>query len=212
MKRILVLAAILAAIWAISAHAAQNFRNWSLPWVQIGLQTNVAIPKFTTALGTLTNVSITVNATNWYGLGIENLAPSALDASITLNNTLSLAGAISQELPTGDTFDFSTENPFDGVLDYAGASGAMVTNIEGQTLVLDMPEIAWTGPGTNYVLISTGTSGFGRGSGNYTSGFFSFVAVNISVEYDYIPTYDRWRVPCPPPRRSCTIRLHRRCY
>ena len=166
-----------------------------------GLQTtnftsSLMLPKFDTTLGTLTSVAIdfagSVNST----IKFESLDASAATVTGTAAATVTLTrpnnSLIASAVPTNTRS--ATEAAFDGAIDFAGASGAVFSNVSGTLTVptvtlSSVSDLAlFSGAGSIILpVIGTGSSTV-SGPGNVVSQINTQASGSAFVVYTYSAT------------------------
>ena len=198
MKYILLILALAVRVAAASiTHTATIFptlTDWSL--------TN-SVPQFDPAIGTLTNVTVTVSANVQSTFFTENRDRRAWDTTTTAHATVS---AFVDTLSASTLIEPShTQNltAFDGVIDYDGTSGFTASDSGTGTASNSTSVVApFIGVGTVPLTASS------VATASYTgSGFYRFI-VNTSASAIVTVTYDFSLPACPPapvcdPNPSC---------
>jgi hypothetical protein len=155
----------------------------------------MTVPKFNVSGATLTAVTVEVQGYLTNRLSAESR--SALTRTVTVTNTTDLV-VTAPNLPTIQTTltngDKVALSPYDGVDDYAGASGFSVgadAEVDDEDNVTNLTP--WVGGGTvNVVATAKATSGY-SGPADYSFLTETFASACITVTY----TYDE---PCRPLR------------
>jgi len=163
-----------------------------------GLQTtnftsSITLPKFNTALGTLTSVAIDFAGSVTSTIRFESLDASASTVTGTAAATVTLtrpnASQLAVILPTNTRS--ATEAAFDGVIDFGGASGDIFSNVSGTvtaptaTLTSASDLALFSGAGS-IVLPVTGTgSSTITGPGNVVSQINTQASGSAFVVYTY---------------------------
>ena len=191
-------AIFVASTAAEAATVAYGTTPASTSTLTTGLQTtnftsSITLPKFDITLGTLTSVAIdfagSVNST----FKFESLDGSASTVTATAAATVTLARPDSSQLaivlPTNTRS--ATEAAFDGTVDFAGASGAVFSNVSGTvtaptvTLTSASDLALFAGAGS-IVLPVTGTgSSTVTGPGNVVSQINTQASGSAFVVYTY---------------------------
>ncbi len=183
--------------------------------------TNLTVFKFNPALGTLTDVYLTLNGTVVADLSAESkdAAPATITLLSKATETLKTGGGLSlaQALPANSVIFNAAA--YDHVLDFGGTSGTTVTgltgtaatgqlDITGATTSVAVPGgsplsvsgsailSAFTGVGAADIMTLTlGAAGnsSATGAGNLVSSISTNAAGNITVQYGYTPA------PVPEP-------------
>lgn len=201
----IILAALLwftTAFAATITHTSTVFpspTNWSL--------TN-SVPQFDPSLGTLTNVSVSVGANMRNRVRVEsrsNLPRSATAGGVGAV-TASVGGLITQAGITNS--HTQALGAFDGVIDYAGASGFDVT-VDGAGYAAEIATdlVPFIGVG-NIPLISSATArGFYRGPADYEFEVSTSASAIVTVTYEFSPPVCP---SCDPEPEECDDRSDRR--
>lgn len=199
-----ILFAIMAAVLRVSA--ATLTYSGVIPLTSTDWTNTVTVPKFNIPGATLTAVTVEVQGYITNRLSAES--KSNLARTITVTNTTDLVvtapnlPAIQTTLTNGDTVPLAR---FDGVDDFAGASGFSIgadAEVEDEENVTNLTP--WVGSGTvGVVARATAASGY-SGPADYS--FLTQTSASACVTVTY--TYDE---PCRPlkPRRKHHWR-HRR--
>ena len=197
MKHILLILALAVRVAAASiTHTATIFptlTDWSA--------TN-AVPQFDPALGTLTNVTVSVAINGTTGIRFESL-DEFYDGDMTGGSAVTGTATVSGFTVVTTLTNSHTQSitgVYDGVLDYAGTGGFRVSvfgsNANSATPANFTP---FVGVG-NIPLVTSATGvGFYEGPGDYAFGVTTRASALITVTYEFsLP-------PCPecPPAPVC---------
>ena len=155
--------------------------------------TNLTVPKFDTSLGTLTSVAIDFAGAVTSTIKFESLdaAPSTITgtASATVTLTRPDNSQLAVVLPSNTRS--AQETAYDGVLDFAGTSGDVFSNISGSltapTVTLtSLSDLALFSGAGNILLpvIGTGASSV-SGAGNVVSQITTQASGSAYVVYTY---------------------------
>jgi hypothetical protein len=192
-------AAVLVASTAAQA-ASVSFGTTpaSTSTLTTGLQTtnftaSITLPKFNTALGTLTSVAIDFAGSVTSTIRFESLDASASTVTGTAAATVTLTrpntSQLAVVLPTN--VRSATEAAFDGIIDFSGASGAIFSNVSGTvtaptvTLTSASDLALFSGAGS-IVLPVTGTgSSTITGPGNVIAQISTQASGSAYVVYTY---------------------------
>lgn len=193
MKYILLILALAVRVAAASiTHTAATFpqiTNWSL--------TN-SVPQFDPALGTLTNVTITVAVNASTQLRVENrdTTPWLTYAASEVTATGTVAGySASTTLTNSHT---ATLSEYDGVLDYSGTSGFNVAVVGADSgFAVPSDFTPFIGTGTVPLIAAATAVGVYEGSGNYRFIVTTRASTIVTVTYEFsLP-------PCPECPPAC---------
>lgn len=177
------------------AQAAQKVVTSTLGPKATNWQDSLVVDKFDPTLGTLTAVDITldgsVNGTAKY----ESTDPKPTPVVLKLSADIELQRPNNAGLLLASPTILKSENAdkFDGVIDYAGASGStfpdLAASATGNTILTAAADLAlFTGPGQIVLPVkATGTSK-GTGSGNLIAEFQVNGVANVKLVYTYTPT------------------------
>lgn len=179
---LLILALAVRAAAASITHSAATFpalTNWSL--------TN-SVPQFDPALGTLTNVVITVAVNASTQLRVENRDsiawPTYAASEVTATGTVAGHSATTT-LTNSHT---ATLSAYDGVLDYGGTSGFNVTVVgtdSGSAVPSDFTP--FIGTGTVPLIAAATAVGVYEGSGDYRFIVNTRASALVTVTYEFAP-------------------------
>lgn len=193
MKYILLILTLVVRVAAASiTHTASTFpqlTNWSL--------TN-SVPQFDPAIGTLTNVTISVAVNASTQLRVENRDttawPTYAAAEVTATGTVAGYSA-STTLTNSHT---TTLSAYDGVLDYGGTSGFNVTVVGADSgSAFPASFTPFIGTGTVPLIAAATAVGVYEGSGDYR-----FI-VNTRASAIVTVTYEFSLPPCPECPPAC---------
>ena len=190
MKYILFILALAVRVAAASVtHTAQIFVA-PTDWVA----TN-AVPQFDSALGTLTNVSVSVAINGTTSIRFENL-DEFYEGDITgggvITGTATAAGfSVATKLTNSHTQ--TVTGMYDGVLDYAG-SGGFRLSISGSSASSASPAdfTPFIGVGNIPLIASATGAGIYDGPGDYAFGVTTRASALVTVTYEFAPPV------CPP--------------
>jgi hypothetical protein len=167
----------------------------TLPESPTNWMANATLPKFDTALGTLTQIDFTL-ASQFHGnIGIESLDSTATNVASQLMVSASLYTpdmmVIMGGTPTANFVD--PLGPFDGTVDFMGTSGVMHTGVDASDMASGMSTdfALFSGPpgnpGTIDLPVTTVGSSTSSGSGNVVSQFMVTAGATVTICYTYIP-------------------------
>lgn len=174
-------------------------QSGSVPLTTTNYSNNLSAYKFNPALGTLTDVYITLNGSVTATLKVESLDASPVTATVTDVATETLtAGVLSlaQVLPTAQIIFNATA--YDGTFDFGGTSGTTVAGVTGSATTgatpLDLTSAsilsAFTGTGAlDPITLALGAtaSASGSGSGNLFVGATTQAGGGYTIQYGYTP-------------------------
>jgi hypothetical protein len=175
------------AFAATITHTATVFpspTNWSL--------TN-SIPQFDPALGTLTNVSITVAANVRNRVRVESR--SNLPRTATAGGTATITATVAGYSAAASITNSYTQalDAFDGVIDYAGVSGFDQTlDGSGYGAVTPPDFTPYIGVGTVPLVAASIANGSYNGPGDYRFIINTTASALATVTYEFSPP------ACPP--------------
>jgi len=175
----------------------------SIPLTTTNWQNSVTIPKFDPTLGDLQSISFTLSGNVQGTAQAESLdaAPSIVNTQFSANITLTRPdlSIIVVTIPIANFSDPFTA--FDGIIDFAGTSGATHANINASdTQTVNSPPpasdlVLFTGPGTISLPVAANGSSIATGSGNLITQFSTDAAADVTVCYTYLPNI--------PPTLNC---------
>jgi len=180
---LLCFASLRAASITHTATIFPTLTDWSL--------TN-SVPQFDPALGTLTNVTVTVSANVQSTFYVENRDRRAWDATATAHATVS--ASVDVLLTSALIEPAHTQNltAFDGVTDFAGTSGFTVSDSASGSNSSSTASVApFVGVGTVPLTASAVATASYVGSGTYDFGVATSASAFVTVTYDFTPN-------CPP--------------
>lgn len=199
----LMIAALAAC--AGTAGAATETHNGSFALATTNWSQMFSIPSFDTQVGlrVLDKVTVTLNGTVVGSAQAENLdaAPATINLFLQATISLLLDDTVGTTLATvipvaNETFQADT---FDGTIDFAGASGASFTGLQGQksetnNLNAGVDDLsAFIDTGTVALLANAVGSSVATGAGNIVSQFSTEGALDWEIVYEYSV------VPAPAP-------------
>jgi LPXTG-motif cell wall-anchored protein/uncharacterized repeat protein (TIGR01451 family) len=184
----------LMVAFASPAGAAQVTETVSIPLQPTDFSAEPSVPQFNPALGVLTGVQITATVNIVGGIQIENLSPTAIEATLALRSVTTLTGPsfgpVNAEAVTDGVL--ATLGPFDGIEDFEGASAATFSGLQGSgqaTVNLDSGTTdltAYVGTGVVEFPLNATANFAGEGpGGNVLAAFSNQAAVEIQVVYTY---------------------------
>lgn len=161
------------------------------PLVQPDWNIILQLPKFDSALGTLTGVTITNSGEILGSIGVENK-----NVTSTRSITAELTALLEATLPGGYLVTSNPTNTqditlpkFDGVVDYAGTSGTTLSNLTAFDTVITFVNAAdlalFTGGGLLDVPVAATDASYATGGGNTASNFSNAAGLILSIQYDY---------------------------
>lgn len=177
-----------------SAQADVISFNASVPLQSTNFTSNLSVPKFNSALGTLTKVEFTLEG------HVEGEAKfESLDAEpATVEMELAASIAIQRpdftvlviSLPTASTSDLVTA--FDGLIDFGGTSGKTypalsADDIEMSSTVNPVDLALFTGAGNISLPVEALGQSTGSGAGNLLLQFSTSASAELEVKYTYTP-------------------------
>jgi Big-like domain-containing protein len=221
MIRFITLAGVCVAAAALftpiaSAQTQQVCFSNSLPLQNTNWNGNLVIPKFDAGLGTLTQIDFTLTGNIQGSAAVESLDTSATVVQLTFAATLTLTrpdlSVIVVTVPLANFFD--TLQPFDGTIDFGGASGATHPGINAtasNSATSPPPAsdlVLFTGPAGNPGTISLPITAVGsstaNGSGNVITQFMTAASADVQVCYTYLPNVPPVFQP-PTPQCGSTL-------
>lgn len=200
MKYILLILALAVRVAAASVtHTATIFptlTDWSA--------TN-AVPQFDPALGTLTNVTVTVAANVQSTFYVENRDRRAWDTTATAHATVSASVETLSASTLIEPTHTQNLSAFDGVTDFGGTSGFTVSKSSFGTGSNSTSTIApFIGVGTVPLIATAVANASYTGSGTYNFGVATSASALVTVTYEFAPP------ACPPacnPEPDCKPRV-----
>lgn len=177
--------------WLLSASAERIDYCDSIAEEYAGWSSNVTLPKFDPALGTLRAVDLSCEMNLSQEVMIENENPNPT------NYTLILAGELMVGLPSSDglsiRFNQSTAgnlSEYDGNTDYAGSSGIksviQIPTEAATTSIADISDFLADASGESIVLpVVVDAISQTETSGRSNSGVFSIAGAEVCVSYTY---------------------------
>lgn len=184
------------------AQAVSLNYSGSIDATETDFEESVAIPKFNTSLGTLTNILFELTGEVTGSIQLENTSRRS-----TANVTANLASEIQLQKPDGSSLvvllpketQSKTLSVYDSTLDFGGTSGVTYDNLmqmETGSISLSDPSEFTLFEGTGNIALPV--LAFGRstatGGGNLATVFNTFASANVSVTYEYTPA-----TPVPEP-------------
>lgn len=156
--------------------------------IQVG-----SLPQFNPALGTLTEVDLSISGQISSRIQVENRDPSPTAITGTVAGKVAVAGPdFNTTIATTSSSQTFSASGFDGQLDYAGSSGrdfGWVTVPGSSTFALNSASALadYTGTGQVTVYENATANSAATGGGNLTASINSTGGATISVVYHYIP-------------------------
>lgn len=198
MKKTTLIVGVVAAV-AGSANAAMITHTGSKMISTTSWTENFSIPQFDDQGGNrvLDSVKITLNGAVEGDANVESLnqGPSTVQVNLQATIKLTLMGdELGVVIPVAnESFNATT---FDGVVDFAGGSGAMFPELTGDDMTMDtlfngIDDLsAFIGVGMVPLVANAVGSSFGSGAGNLILQFHTDAGLDFSVVYDYhlVPT------------------------
>jgi len=195
------LAAAAGILVSHSAIAGQTCHDASIPTSTTNWNDSVSIPKFDPNSGVLHGIHFTLAGTATGSAKAESLDAAPSDVTLNFQCTLTLTrpdnSVIVVAIPLQQFVDHFAS--FDGVIDFAGTSGAthpnlLVTDTQFVDSLTAADLALFTGPAGNpgtllLPVTAVATSGAG-GAGNLVSQFAQTAAALVSVCYDYTPNIE----------------------
>lgn len=182
---IAVAASFVCAVAASITHTATVFQT-SGDWTF----TN-SVPQFDPALGTLTNVSVSISINVTNDIYAENIGSRKV-TPITQGDvlaTVTVAGfSVEANVINSHSQSLTT---FDGVIDYSGTSGFTKTVSGNDSVLAVFPSAGFVGSGSVTLVASIVTSAIYQGIGAYNFGVTTTSSALVTVTYDFTPN-------CPP--------------
>ncbi len=188
------LACIVSAISAGTAHAETVTYTTVIPLTKTNWAQSIPLPKFPTASGTLTSVSVTLASTIEGTLAVESVdpAPSTVTSHLAAELTLTRpdgSALLSHAPEDSKVGEFSA---FDGTVDFAGNSGGTYSIAATSTSTADLGALSasdmalFSGEGTiDLPLSAEGVSRF-DGAGNLQSESTLSASATATVTYGYV--------------------------
>lgn len=200
MKSLLLAACALVALGTTAQAAVLTYTDAIISTATDWTST-LSVPKFNPALGTLTNINITLTGTVLGNVMVESMSASPANVTTNLAASLTLTRPDSTTLLVSFPAFTATQafTAYDGTLDFAGTSGITYAAINSsQTAFVSTPPPAtdlslFTGSGTISLPISAHGASSVTGSGNLVAGFQTRAAAMLQIDY----IYDAIAVPEP---------------
>lgn len=156
--------------------------------IQVG-----SLPQFDPALGTLTEIDVSINGQITSDIKVENRDSSAATITGTVAGNVAVSGPdfYSAFATTSQNQTFNA-SAFDGVLDFAGTSGKDfgAISVPGTRAFIlgTATQIAdYTGTGTLTIYEEAQATSGATGGGNLTASIDSSASATVTVTYRYIP-------------------------
>lgn len=156
--------------------------------IQVG-----SLPKFDSSLGALTQIDISISGQISSDILVENRDPSAQTITGTVAGKLAIAGPdFNTQVATTSSSKTFNALSYDGVLDFAGASGKDFgwVSVPGSSsfVLTDSQSLAdYSGAGNVTVYENSTATSNATGGGNFTASINSKGGGTITVVYHYIP-------------------------
>ncbi len=172
-------------------------KTYTVPAQSTNFSQAVNVDSFDASLGTLTGVDVTISGTLNSSVKAENTSTtSGQTIGATASGSFSLTGpGVNSSTPI--TFDDGTFNvgPFDGTIDFAGASGhdfgAQAQTVSQTTTLTDAADLAsYTGAAGGTVPLTLAANGqtSENGGGNTFYSAQTTASAQITVVYHYTPS------------------------
>lgn len=197
MKKLII--ALMLAL-AGSLGAATETHTFVVPDTFTDFAATATVPLFDPANGTLVSATLSVQATNITSTRVENLdrvAGTATCGSTVTVTAGALASAVASKSFTNNLARF------DGIVDYAGTSGASnapATSSASSTVVLDNASV--TGTGSYDIPVTAAATSFFTGFSAYSFNVATKAAIKITVTYTFTPNCPE-PSPDPTPKPGC---------
>jgi len=201
-------AALALAASAITASAQTQTVCFTdaVPLQPTNWTSTVSIPKFNPNLGTLQSISFQLTGNVQGTARAESLdaGPTIVNTSFSANITLTRPDLtpLVVTLPLANFSDSFTA--YDGVLDFAGASGTThaginVTDTQSQVSPPPVSDLAlFTGAGNIILPVTANGASIATGAGNLITQFQTDAAAGVQVCYVYLPNTPP-TITCPGP-------------
>lgn len=186
------LIALIAASFIITVNAATlNYTNsysGSSDFVQ-----DIPIPQFNPVLGNLRSVIVQAQFVEDRTVFAENLSAGNQWFSFLMTNNINISIPNATDINTNAYTSYSLIRrvvaPYDGVIDYAGTSGATVSKTSTNAISVTITNISQF---TGYSIIPVHTAAVGRMSWSFSGGSGAIytkniVEIRIFVQYIYDP-------------------------
>ncbi len=188
-------ALVLALSGAAFAQTQQVCFSDTLPEIPTNWMAPATLPKFDTALGTLTQIDFTL-ASQFHGnIGIESLdsTPTVVLSQLMVSASLYTPDmmVIMGGVPTASFSD--NLSSFDGTVDFMGTSGVTHMGVDASDSASGMSTdfALFSGPpgnpGTIALPVTTVGSSTSSGSGNIVSQFMVTAGATVTICYTYLP-------------------------
>lgn len=187
-------AATLAFASATTAKAdSLSYTNSFGPQI-FGYSTSFTIPKFDSSLGTLTSIVFNLQGSETASQKFESLDASASVITATTTGTMTLYRPNNSVLvvTAPQVVNVFNAAAFDGVIDFAGASGATfvttsTTSSDTSTTTNPADFSAFTGAGTIALPVTATGSAGASGAGNLLNQFNTTGSTTAIVTYNFTP-------------------------
>lgn len=191
---------LVLAAFALPAHADLQTYTASIPLETTNWTRTASLPRFNTALGTLEGVSLSITGHIEGTAKYESLDTQA--ATITINFTANLSVrrpdnnvVLLSSSPVFNRVDMVTA--YDGVLNFAGTSGATYNAISSDQTTQFVPafplnaadQALFVGAGNVVFSVSANGQTTATGAGNLVSSFSQKASATLSVTYFYTPPF-----------------------
>lgn len=188
--------ALVAFLWFANAFAATVTHTATVFPTGTDWRVTNSVPQFDPALGTLTNVTISVAVNASTQLRVENRDTAAWPtyAASDVTATGTVAGySASTTLTNSHT---TTLSAYDGVLDYGGTSGFNVTVVGADSgFAVPASFTPFIGTGTVPLIAAATAVGAYEGSGDYRFIVNTRASAVVTVTYEFAPPVCP---ECPP--------------
>lgn len=178
----------MAFLWFASALAATVTHTATVFPTPTDLAVTNSVPQFDSALGTLTNVTVTVSANVQSTFFTENRDRRAWDTTTTAHATVSASVDTLSASTLIEPTHTQTLTAFDGVIDYAGTSGFTASDSGAGTGSNSTGVVApFIGVGTVPLTASAVATASYNGSGFYRFIVNTSASALVTVTYEFSP-------------------------
>lgn len=190
--RVCAITLLVLGLAAVGAQAASIQYSASLPLATTNWSGSISIPKFNPSLGTLNSIQFSLDGHVEGSAGFESKDASPATVTMDLQSMLRLRRpnntVLVLTIPVASTSDNVTA--WDGVDDYAGASGKTYAALSGDssdsfTSSSLSDKNLFTGAGSILLPVTANGASTGSGAGNLLLQFSTLASSSATVTYDY---------------------------
>lgn len=162
-----------------------------------------SVPQFDTALGTLTNVSVSVAINGRTSIRYENLDENYEGYQVTAGGTITGVATVASFTVTTKLTNSHTQavGGWDGIPDYSGPGAFLITKTGTSANSANSAEVTpFIGIGNIPLIASATGAGFYDGPGDYAFGVSTRASALVTVTYEFSPPV----CPSCDPEPECT--------